>query len=426
MDLCDSWEANVLEKDYNSAIDWYEKGIRKTGNNIGHINSSRKNVKLLFDRLKTPVKYQHRINAVLCVPKVICFTGHRIDDEDREHPRFPEHLSGKVKEQLKGYIRNMGPCIGYCSASNGSDLLFIEAMEELGNKVHIIIPFTEENFIHESVATSHDSDWVERFYLLKEKNINVQELANIGIDLKEDAYIFANRIIYGLAKMRANQLESRVFPLAIFDPREMEKESSRGGTCHVLYEWQVRGNEIEMLDLTSVMAGRNASFKKLPVFKNEIKLKPSIKSTKTCGMLFCDAVNYSQLTNAEFVIFNRIIHDIIEEVKKTKKFNILYQNIWGDGLHFVFRGLEDTGQFALQFTKLLAEHPWSRNGLSQPVQFRTAVHAGPVFETEDPLSGKKQYVGHHVCRTARMESLTPPGEVYSSQEFAALTTRRCI
>lgn len=414
-------EANVLEKDYLAAIDWYEKGVNKAATNIGNINSSRRNVKLLFDRLNTPIKYKHRINALLSVPKVICFTGHRVDEEDRELARFPEHLADKVKEHLKSKIRDMGPCIGYCSAANGSDLLFIEAMEELGNKVHVVIPFKEDDFIEESVTTSHKSDWVERFHLLKEKNIHVHELENIGIDLREDAYIFANRIIYGLSKMRAAQLDTKVFPLSVFDIREMEKETAPGGTCHVLYEWQIRGNEIDILDLTSIMAAKNAVDKKLPIFKNEKKFSASTKSTKTCGMMFCDAVNYSQLTNAEFVLFNRIIHDIIEDVKKQKKYNILYQNIWGDGLHFVFRNLEETGQFALQFTKLLAEHPWSRNGLSQPVQFRTAVHAGPVFETEDPLTGKKQYVGHHVCRTARMESLTPPGEIYTSQEFAALT-----
>lgn len=414
-------EANLLEKDYLAAIDWYEKGVKKNASNIGNINSSRRNVQLLYDRLKTPLKYQHRINALLCVPKVLVFTGHRVDEEGRENPRFPEEIVGKTKAALKEYLEGLGPCIGYCSGANGGDLIFIEAMEELGNKVHVIIPFPKDDFIEESVTTLHQSDWVERFHMLYERNVNVTELDHLGIDLREDAYIFANRIIYGMARMRAQQLGTNVFPISIFDTREMEKQTAPGGTCHVLYEWQVRGNTIEIFDLPTLMAGKMTFQKKLGPFKKGKKFSQSTKTTKTCGILFCDAVNYSQLKNTEFVLFNRIIHQIIEDVKAARKYNILYQNIWGDGLHFVFRNLEETGQFALQFTKLLAEHPWSRNGLSQPVQFRTAVHAGPVFETEDPLSNQKQYVGSHVCRTARMESLTPPGEVYASQEFAALT-----
>lgn len=412
-------EANFLVKEYDAAIEWYEKGVNKDPDNIGNINSSRRNVKLLFDRLNTPIQVQHRINSLLSVPKVLVFTGHRVDDEGRAEPRFPNEKAIEVKEILKGKIKDLGPCVGYCSAANGADIIFMEVMMELGHKCYSIIPFKEKDFIEESIATIIKSNWVERYYSLKEQGANIIELENLGIDLKEDSYIFANRIIYGLARIRAEQLNTKVHPISIWDSKEANKTTAMGGTTHVLYEWQKRGNNVDIVDLDGVLKNK-AHLRSLPAFEDGKKFEESTKSTKTCGILFCDAVNYSQLRNTEFVLFNRILHEIIEDTLKTYKFNILDKNVWGDGLHFVFRNLEEAGIFALKFTKILADHPWSRNGLSQPVQFRTAVHAGPVFETENPLTKKNQYVGSHVCRTARMESLTPPGEVYASQEFAAL------
>ena len=51
---------------------------------------------------------------------------------------------------------------------------------------------------------------------------------------------------------------------------------------------------------------------------------------------------------------------------------------------------------------------------------RIALHAGPVYRFNDPLMRKFSYTGSHVNQAARMEPITPPGEVYASQAFAAL------
>jgi hypothetical protein len=43
-----------------------------------------------------------------------------------------------------------------------------------------------------------------------------------------------------------------------------------------------------------------------------------------------------------------------------------------------------------------------------------------VFGLEDPVTGQKTFTGSHVSRCARIEPITPPGQVYASQGFAAL------
>ena len=51
---------------------------------------------------------------------------------------------------------------------------------------------------------------------------------------------------------------------------------------------------------------------------------------------------------------------------------------------------------------------------------RTGLHAGPAFTCVDPVTERRNYFGTHVSRAARIEPITPAGEVYASAAFAAL------
>jgi class 3 adenylate cyclase len=58
-------------------------------------------------------------------------------------------------------------------------------------------------------------------------------------------------------------------------------------------------------------------------------------------------------------------------------------------------------------------------GLPETMALRLGGHFGPVFEAEDPVLHVTNYFGAHVSRTARIEPVTPPGEVYVTEPFAA-------
>ncbi len=59
------------------------------------------------------------------------------------------------------------------------------------------------------------------------------------------------------------------------------------------------------------------------------------------------------------------------------------------------------------------------SGLPDTLALRLGGHFGPVFETTDPVLHLTNYFGAHVSRTARIEPVTPPGEVYVTEQFAA-------
>src|SRR6185312_2783632 len=91
-----------------------------------------------------------------------------------------------------------------------------------------------------------------------------------------------------------------------------------------------------------------------------------------------------------------------------------------EGLYFVFSDVDLAGKFALDLADLVASTKWEEKGLRPGLSLRIGLHAGPVYEFDDPITGTRSYSGTHVSRAARIEPITPPGQVYASESFAAL------
>jgi class 3 adenylate cyclase len=51
---------------------------------------------------------------------------------------------------------------------------------------------------------------------------------------------------------------------------------------------------------------------------------------------------------------------------------------------------------------------------------RIALHYGSVYESRDRVTGQPNFLGNEVARAARIEPVTPPGDVYVTEPFAAM------
>jgi class 3 adenylate cyclase/tetratricopeptide (TPR) repeat protein len=143
-------------------------------------------------------------------------------------------------------------------------------------------------------------------------------------------------------------------------------------------------------------------------------------SARMAALLFADAVNFSKLTEAQIPIFVRDFLGAVGSLVARFQPAPLLRNTWGDGLYLVFADVEDAGRFALDLSDLLNATDWTRQGLPADLNLRIALHAGPVYACTDPVTDKLNFIGTHVSRAARLEPITPPGQVYASQAFAAL------
>jgi class 3 adenylate cyclase len=110
-------------------------------------------------------------------------------------------------------------------------------------------------------------------------------------------------------------------------------------------------------------------------------------------------------------------------------------NTWGDAVYAIFDFAYDAGCFALELAEMILEgrEDWinhklySEGGLDEdgePIQYplnvRIGLHTGPVFMHYDPVVRRLGFTGEHVNRAARIEPIAKPGEVFASEEFAAL------
>jgi class 3 adenylate cyclase len=98
----------------------------------------------------------------------------------------------------------------------------------------------------------------------------------------------------------------------------------------------------------------------------------------------------------------------------------LTNNTWGDGLYCTFKTVAHANDFALDLSEFVNETKWQDFGLPAELNLRIALHAGPVFEILDPVTRQQVFIGTHVSRAARIEPITPPGNVYCSEAHAAL------
>ena len=97
---------------------------------------------------------------------------------------------------------------------------------------------------------------------------------------------------------------------------------------------------------------------------------------------------------------------------------VVASNTWGDAVSVAVRGTEEAARIALDLQDTMATLELGEDGASR-VAFRLGAHVGPVFLVPNALRGQADIIGEHVNRTARIEPVTPPGEVYVTDAFAA-------
>jgi class 3 adenylate cyclase len=139
------------------------------------------------------------------------------------------------------------------------------------------------------------------------------------------------------------------------------------------------------------------------------------------AILFADAVNFSRLTDDQLPSYLNDFVGLIARMAEDVGVQPVATNTWGDGFYFVFRTVRDAGRFALSLSDAVRTANWARKGLPPDMNLRVGLHAAPAYAVVDPVTQRPNYVGAHVSRAARIEPITPPGAVYASEAFAALT-----
>jgi tetratricopeptide (TPR) repeat protein len=98
--------------------------------------------------------------------------------------------------------------------------------------------------------------------------------------------------------------------------------------------------------------------------------------------------------------------------------SVEYAETAGDGLYVVASDVLIAVAVCGELQASLAPERLAQAGLP-PLALRLSAHFGPVFPGRDPVTRRDKFFGKEVVRTARIEPVTPPGETYVTEQFAA-------
>ncbi|RPH96944.1 MAG: DUF4071 domain-containing protein, partial [Lysobacterales bacterium] len=140
----------ALILDRHDLVDWaFANAARVSEGQLGNRASSLRNVELVLRERGAARPFVERHFRP---PQVVLFTCHMLDAPGRQPPRFKPSAERVIYERILDTLRRWQTEIGFSSAAEGADILFLEALQELGVESNIVLPHPPELFIQTSVA----------------------------------------------------------------------------------------------------------------------------------------------------------------------------------------------------------------------------------------------------------------------------------
>jgi len=411
-------EASLILGDLNDARHEYSLAGKLAATRFADLASTRRQARLLLRSLELPAAW---LDEILRVPPVVVYTGHMVDRPGRGTPRFPAAIEERVRVQLRQRLEAISPVAAYGSAACGTDILVLETMLELGGEIHIVLPFSPEEFRRVSVDLDPDGDWGERFDRVMAGAASVIVASDDYAQDSTASFEYANLILTGMAQLRARVLETPLIGVAVWDGAAGD---GPGGTGSVVTHWRDQGIKTQLVDLARLLEEEGIEpGEKVSEQRNQPPQRTGAQRRfrhEIKAMLFADAVGYSKLKENQIPLFIDKFLGAVAELNRRTQYGPIHMETAGDGLYFVFDSARDAGHYAMQLNRLVRETEWQPLGFPASFDLRVGLHCGPVYCCEDPITGLPLYTGPHTSRTARIEPITPPGQVYGSSAFAAI------
>jgi hypothetical protein len=422
-------EAALILGDEFEAELHYAAAAGLAGGNYGHLASMRRQSRLLVEHLRGDRAW---IDEVLRTPPVLVFAGHMIDAADRDAPRFPASLAPRVEAVLREDLARLRPLAAYGSAACGGDLIVLETVRTYGGETHVVLPFPPEEFRRTSVEFA-GGDWAARFDAALAAADSVTITSDHRARDSLATFEYANLVLTGLGRLRAQRLEASVHGLAVWDPATPRIP---GGTASTVALWERSGLEVRHVHLPD-LAAREPASAPTPGTAGPARPAAWVPTTTAApapaavraaprarhemrAMLFADAVGVGQLTEDQVPSFVDGFFGMVAALIDRTSHRPEHVETSGDDLYMVFETTRDAARFALDLSALIDRCDREALGLPTGFTLRIALHCGPVYCGRNPITRAPIYTGLHTSRAARIEPITPPGQVYASAAFAAV------
>ncbi len=360
---------------------------------LGPRGSTVRQFTLLGDADDVSAELAERLCALLRPPPVLFFAGHIFQPDDA--------IEAAIAARIDAVMAASGTAIAYGALACGADILCAEAALRRGAELHVVLPFATEDFIAESVVPGGAS-WLPRFQaaLAAAQSVTfASEAAYVG---DPEQFQYGSNLAMGMTLLRAAHLHCGAEMLAIWNgapPR------GSGGTGGDVLRWRGLGRVAHVIDPGAIVRPPVAKARPSPVAITATRCQRAI--------LFTDYAGFSRLGEHDLPGFWANVMGHVAAVLATAEAAIDFRNSWGDAVFAVIDDLEIAARVALDIVS--GPMVSSRDG-----GMRVGLHFGPVYRMVDPITGVDGYIGTEVTRAARIEPITPVGQVYVTQPYAAM------
>lgn len=335
--------------------------------------------------------------TLLRPPASFHYAGHIFVPDPAEEARIVAGIEAILDARRAAYA--------YGSIAAGADILVAETVLRRGGELHLILPCAMPDFIAQSIRPAGEA-WIPRAEACIAAATSVGHATRLEY-VSPDVFGYGAAVAMGLARLRAQQLAAESFQLAIWDG----KPGGEVGTGADVRLWRASGGETHVVDAGAVDRGFN---------RPQAGAEPPLPR-RTAAILFTDYAGFSRLPESSYPVFDREVMGRVAGALERHEPRVLARNTWGDALYAVLEDAISGAEFAIDLQRVLAEFDPARIGLGDGQGgMRIALHYGSVYEAQDRVTQLSNFLGNEVARAARIEPVTPPGDVYVTEPFAAM------
>ena len=412
-------EAYLLLGSIDESLSAYSKAVSLEDAKPSYIASTRKQA-LQISSLYEEDTIHNRVLEAFPTLGIVACSGHLIDNPGKRR-RFPQEAEAIVRQKIDERLDKLNSTCGYSSAACGTDIIFLEAMQERGGETHIFLPFSKEKFIQTSVHRE-GTDWIKRFERTLDHATSVHYVTSEGYYGDDTLFSFCNDVMLGFAAMRGRGLSEDPNLLLFWDGNPGET----GGTGEIANSWRETFNEPEVINANEVLELLDDNFVPAlpsgdtkPIFMQSFgESVAAMRSVKT--MLFADVEAFTKVDEDKTTQFVEVFHGNVSRMMEELGCVPAFLNSWGDSFFAVFDNLSDALKLAMAIRDFFSNGRWEELSSDGKLDVRISMHAGPVYEEFDPILKKRNFFGRHVNQAARIEPIVLPGSVFVSETVAAL------
>ncbi|MCW5749407.1 MAG: hypothetical protein KIT36_24670, partial [Alphaproteobacteria bacterium] len=385
-------EACLVLSDDHAARRFLERAEARAGDDFAARATTRRQLRLVAHA----VGADPSLVEALRIPETIHYCGHmpaaRWSDGEAVST-----LTSRINRVLMD--RDVGFVFGALAA--GADIMFAEAALRRGAQLTVVLPFERDAFVRASVLP-FGTDWLQRFdHCLSKARVLVVDPTHYPHD--ELDFGHGARRAMGLARMHARRLDGDIAQLAIWDGAGTAWEA---GTAADVALWAASGGATVNLGCPWRQAGSAAGG----------DIAADTARRRWMGVLFGDLPRFGTLDDAALAAFYR--GPLADMGRIVDRHAPAYRNAWGDAVQLAFASARDAAACALQLQQTVTTGTLTASGLPTTLVPRLALDFGPVLPVADAVQQVDKFAGRVMTRAARIEPVTPPGQIYATEAFA--------